>query len=74
MIHQHQAIVYMTFFQTNLIRVILKNVQALPRFIMAVNEVLRFWSPKSASLHYKSAPHGSGMVNKGLMKRSDVFV
>jgi len=51
----------MTFFfqiQTNAIGVILKNVLALPSSIMAVN------GHKSASIHHKSALHGSGVLTK----------
>jgi len=48
----------MTFcFQSNKIRVILKNGLALPNFIMAVNDRRQFEAQKSASIHDKSAPH-----------------
>ncbi len=63
--------------QTNTIRVILKNVLALPSFIMAVIggggvEILK--QNKEHSSVIKSAPHSSGGVNKGLLSRIDAFV
>jgi len=51
-------------FQTNTIRVILKNILALPSFIMGVNGAPDFEAQKSTSIHNKSNPYSS----RGLIK------
>ncbi len=48
-----QAILGVYGFLTNTIRVILRNVLALPSFIMAVNGCRGFEAQKSASIHHK---------------------
>jgi len=42
----------------NIIGVVLKNILALPKFIMVVNGAHDFEAQKSASIHHKSNPHG----------------
>jgi len=48
----------------NAIGVILKNVLALSSSIMAVN------GHKSASIHHKSAPRGSGVLTKAFWSKA----
>ncbi len=63
-IHPQAILGVYDFFQTNTIRVILKNDFALPSFIMAVNGCRDFEAQKVHSSIIKSAPHGPG----GLIK------
>jgi len=52
------------FFQMNIIRVILNNVQGNPCFIMGVDGGPNSKERKNALIHYKRSPHSSG----GLIK------
>jgi len=47
-----------------LIRVILKNIQALPSFMRGVNSTLDFEAQKSAFIHRKINPYGSRVLIK----------
>jgi len=62
------------FIQTNTIGVILKKIHGLPSFIMAVNGCFCLEVHKSASIHHKSAPHGSGWLIKAFWTEAKWWV
>jgi len=52
------------FFQTNIIRVILNNVQGNPCYIIGVDGAPNSKDIKNALIHYKRSPHGFGGIIK----------